>query len=197
MTDQLASSARSPTRRIDAARAHPAKQGQPYVLDPAVLPEHIDAMYRAAWAMCGSRVDAEDLVQTTFEQVLRRPRIIRGANERGYLLRALRNVHANNYRALSRRPVTSPLPEDELLPAVESDSVSPRELMAAIATAPPLYREAVIAVDVLGLSYREAASSLRTREKTVATRLHRGRLHVARELAERGVVTAAELTAGR
>ena len=52
----------------------------------------------------------------------------------------------------------------------------------AIAAAPPLYRDAVIAVDVLGLSYREAARSMRTREETIATRLHRGRQHVARVL---------------
>jgi RNA polymerase sigma-70 factor (ECF subfamily) len=54
--------------------------------------------------------------------------------------------------------------------------------MQAIASAPATYRDAVIAVDVLGLSYREAARSLRTREATVTTRLYRGRQHVAREL---------------
>ena len=60
--------------------------------------------------------------------------------------------------------------------------VSARELMEAIASAPPLYRDAVIAVDLLGLSYREAARSLRTREATITTRVHRGRQHVARVL---------------
>ena len=57
-----------------------------------------------------------------------------------------------------------------------------REIMAAIASAPAVCRDAVIAVDLLGLSYREAARSLHTREATIATRLHRGRQHVAREL---------------
>ena len=169
-----ASSARLPTLR----------PGMPHVLDPATLPDHTDALYRAAWAMCGSRTDAEDLVQTTFVQVLRRPRIIRTDNDRAYLLRALRNVYATAYRAKSRRPPTSPLPDDNLLAASEPSSISAREMMAAIATAPPLYRDAVIAVDVLGLSYREAASAFRTEEKTIATRLHRGRKHVVAELAE-------------
>jgi RNA polymerase sigma-70 factor (ECF subfamily) len=41
----------------------------------------------------------------------------------------------------------------------------------------------VIAIDLMGLSYREAARSLGTREATITTRLHRGRQHVARELA--------------
>jgi RNA polymerase sigma-70 factor (ECF subfamily) len=156
--------------------------GQPRLLDPAVLPEHIDALYRAAWAMCGSPHDAEDLVQSTFAQVLRRPRMIHAGNERAYLLRALRNVHASSYRTQTRRPQTAPLPDDDLLPASEPDAISAGELMKAVATAPPLYRDAVIAVDVLGLSYREAAKAFRTREKTIATRVHRGRGHVKAEL---------------
>ena len=56
----------------------------------------------------------------------------------------------------------------------------------AIAAAPPLYRDAVIAVDVLGLSYREAASSLGASEPMITSRLHRGRRHIARELVDPG-----------
>ena len=154
----------------------------PHLLDPAVLPQHIDALFRAAWAMCGSRHDAEDLVQTTFVHVLRRPRMIRSGNERAYLMSALRNVHATSYRDKMRRPVSSPLPDDDLLPASEDEPVDARELMQAIATAPPLYRDAVIAIDLLGLSYREAARACATEEKTVATRVHRGRKHVVEAL---------------
>ena len=57
-----------------------------------------------------------------------------------------------------------------------------REIMEAIASAPAAYRDAVIAVDLIGLSYREAADALRTRETTITTRLHRGRQHVATAL---------------
>jgi RNA polymerase sigma-70 factor, ECF subfamily len=166
----------------------------PRLLDPAVLPDHIDALYRAAWAMCGSQHDAEDLVQTTFAQVLRRPRMIRYGNERAYLMTALRNVHASSYRARQRRLVTAPLPDDDLLAASDSEPVDPRELMGAIATAPPLYRDAVIAIDVLGLSYREAAHACGTEEKTVATRVHRGRKHVMAALSAAEPALAAEET---
>ena len=39
-----------------------------------------------------------------------------------------------------------------------------------------------IAIDVVGLSYREAAHALRVREATITTRLHRARQRVARSL---------------
>ncbi len=45
-------------------------------LEPARLAEHRPRSLRAAVAMSGSREDAEDLVQETFEQVLRRPRFV-------------------------------------------------------------------------------------------------------------------------
>jgi RNA polymerase sigma-70 factor, ECF subfamily len=189
MTESACATPRS--TRTDSPAASP-EQRPPrpaaYVLDPAVLPDHIDALYRAAWALCGSRSDAEDLVQTTFLQVLKRPRIIRNGNERAYLLRALRNTYASRYRTLSRRPATLQLLEEDTGPGVEpSANISSRELMEAIASAPPLYKDAVIAVDILGMTYGEAARSLRTRERTVASRLHRGRQHVARELIARGL----------
>ena len=163
------------------ARERPANQAEPHVLDPAALPEHIDALYRAAWAMCGSRLDAEDLVQETLFNVLKRPRRLRDDNEIGYLLRALRNTHASHYRTAARRPVTRQLFEDDAL-RPDEDRFEAREIMEAIASAPAPLRDAVIAVDLLGLSYREAAHSLRTREATITTRLFRGRQHVASAL---------------
>jgi RNA polymerase sigma-70 factor (ECF subfamily) len=154
---------------------------RPHALDPNRLPDHIDRLYRAAWALCGSRQDAEDLVQETFVNVLKRPRLLRDDNEIAYLLRALRNTHANRHRAAARRPQTRQLFDDDA-PAHNDRSIQGREIMQAIANAPALYRDAVIAVDLVGLSYREAARSLRTREATITTRLHRGRQHIAREL---------------
>ena len=54
-------------------------------LDPQALGDHMDPLYRAALAMCGSREEAEDLVQETFARVLRRPRTVKGDNDLGYL----------------------------------------------------------------------------------------------------------------
>ena len=167
----------SPPPPPQARTSEPA----PRQLDPQQLHLHIDALYRAAWALCGSRHDAEDLVQETFATVLKRPRMLRTDNELAYLLRALRNVYINHYRVASTRPVICPLDDDDA-PTVEAEAFTGHEVMAAIASVPGPYRDAVIAVDVIGLSYREAARSLRTRESTITSRLHRGRQQIARLL---------------
>ena len=78
----------------------PAPAGDLHPLDPNRLTEHTDALYRAAWALSGSRHDAEDLVQETFATILKRPRWIRQGAERGYLLRALRNTYFNRIRTV-------------------------------------------------------------------------------------------------
>ena len=56
------------------------------------------------------------------------------------------------------------------------------ELYAAVAALPDDFRDVLVAVDVAGLSYKEAARALRVREGTVMSRLHRGRRQVVRAL---------------
>ena len=74
-------------------------------LDPARLGDHFDRLYRAAWALSGSREDAEDLVQETYARVLARPRLLRNEDDLGYLLRALRNTFLNEKRSERRRRI--------------------------------------------------------------------------------------------
>jgi RNA polymerase sigma-70 factor (ECF subfamily) len=155
-------------------------------LDPQALGDHIDRLYRAAWALCGSREDAEDLVQETFAKVLRKPRLLRSEDDVGYLLRVLRNTFVSHRRAAARRPQTAPMPDEpvEDLHAVRAESrLESRELYALISTLPGDFRDALIAIDLVGLSYREAARLLRVREATITTRLHRARQRVANSLA--------------
>jgi RNA polymerase sigma-70 factor (ECF subfamily) len=156
-------------------------------LDPQSLSQHVDRLYRAAWALCGSREDAEDLVQETFARVLSRPRVLQGDDERYYLLRVLRNTYFTSRRTASRRPVTVATLED----AVAADprtmgqpeqALEMQELYATIASLPEDFRLALVAVDVLGLSYREAARALRVREATITSRLFRARKQVAKRL---------------
>ncbi|MBV9414802.1 MAG: RNA polymerase sigma factor [Solirubrobacterales bacterium] len=156
-------------------------------LDPEALGDHIDRLYRAAWSLCGSREEAEDLVQETFERVLRRPRFLHSEDDLGYLLRVLRNTFYSQRRAAGRRPQTVPLPddvdliEDRSAPAADS-RVESAALYAAISRLPDDFRDALVAIDVVGLTYREAARALRVREATITTRLHRARQRVAKDL---------------
>jgi RNA polymerase sigma-70 factor (ECF subfamily) len=57
-----------------------------------------------------------------------------------------------------------------------------QELLAAIAALPDEFRQALVAVDVVGLSYREAGRLLGVREATITTRLFRARRLIARTL---------------
>jgi RNA polymerase sigma-70 factor (ECF subfamily) len=60
-----------------------------------------------------------------------------------------------------------------------AQTVETRELYAAIAMLPDDFRDVLIAIDVVGLSYREAATALGLREGTITSRLHRARLRFA------------------
>ncbi|HEY2770659.1 MAG TPA: RNA polymerase sigma factor [Solirubrobacteraceae bacterium] len=156
-------------------------------LDPEALGDHIDRLYRAAWSLSGSREEAEDLVQETFVRVLRKPRILRSDDDLGYLLRVLRNTFFSTRRTAARRPQTTPLPDDldliEDRNATRPESrIESAELYTAISALPDDFRDALIAIDVVGLSYREAAKALKVREATITTRLHRARQRVARTI---------------
>ena len=151
---------------------------------PTLSGDHVDRLYRAAWSLCGSREEAEDLVQETFVRVLLKPRWLHAEDDIGYLLRVLRNTFVSSRRTAARRPLTNPLPddlttvEDRTAPSPEA-GIEVAELYAAISALPEMFRDALIAVDVVGLCYREAARALRVREATLTTRVHRARGRVA------------------
>lgn len=161
-------------------------------LDPQTLGDHFDRLFRAAWALCGNREEAEDLVQDTYAKLLARPRIVRGDDDIGYLVRVLRNTFISQRRTAGRRPQKAGVPPEELELADPRDSLEPetavqiREVYSAIAELSDDFREALVAVDVAGLTYAEAARALRTREGTITSRVFRARGQVARRLGSRG-----------
>jgi hypothetical protein len=69
-----------------------------------------------------------------------------------------------------------------------------QELYGAIAGLSEDFRLAIVAVDVLGLSYREAARALGTREATITTRLFRARKQVVEQISDQPAATKAEHT---
>jgi RNA polymerase sigma-70 factor, ECF subfamily len=156
------------------------------LLDTEQLPQHRERMFRAAVAMTGSRDDADDLVQETYVRVMRRPRLVRRDEDVPYLMRTMRNTWLNmrRKRGAEARAVeqTGALLERE----PEPDPLLPLEahtLLAAVSELTPHHRDVIVAVDVLGLSYKEAARALRTREGTIMSRLFRARVSVGRALA--------------
>ncbi|HEY1274320.1 MAG TPA: RNA polymerase sigma factor [Thermoleophilaceae bacterium] len=159
----------------------------PRTLDPQTLGDHLDKLFRAAWALCGSREDAEDLVQESYERVLRRPRLVRRENDLGYLYQTLRHTYFNTRRAASRRPQVAAQLDDLQIASWRAD-IQPEQaaetnlVLEAVAALPEPMRDVLVAVDVLGLSYGEAARALGVKEKSIPSRLARARLRVAEAL---------------
>jgi len=155
-------------------------------LDPDRVAEHLPRLYRAARAWTRSREEAEDLVQETYARVLARPRLLRNEDELGYLLRSLRNTLISQRRSQSRRPQTTELVEDVAVSGRASDDPAEaaelHAVYAAISELPEEFRDALVAVDVAGLTYPEAARALGVPEGTLTSRLFRARDRVARAL---------------
>src|SRR6478609_3704359 len=127
-------------------------------LDPQRASDHVDRLFRAAWALCGSREDAEDLVQDTYARVLAKPRFLRSDDDVGYLLSVLRNTFLSTRRTAARRPVHATMPEgyepvDPGTATRPEAAAEAHEVFAFIAALSPDFRDALVAVDVAGLSY--------------------------------------------
>ncbi|MGH7323508.1 MAG: sigma-70 family RNA polymerase sigma factor [Candidatus Rokuibacteriota bacterium] len=150
---------------------------------------HLDALYQVALRMTRNRAEAEDVVQEAFLRAFRSfDRFNPGTNCRAWLFTILRNVFLNRVRrhgrevleadvgdlvtaeAASEGRLVSGNPEEELLQTVLHGDVD-----RALKTLPLPFREAVVLVDLEGLSYREVAEVLGCPVGTVMSRLSRGR----------------------
>ena len=158
----------------------------PKTLDPQSAAAHLPRLRRFARSLCGSSQLAEDLTQETYVRVLARPRRVHEDSEFPYLARTLRNVFLDHWRAEQRKPPAGLLDQD--LPSARADgdpelAVYTGEVVDAVAGLPEEFRDVVVAVDVAGLSYLEAAGTLRIPIGTVMSRLHRARGRLALQLA--------------
>ena len=125
----------------------------------------VDRLHAAALALCGNRADAEDLVQETYLTLLRRPRRLTGGSELAYLMTMLRNRYIDDRRSAARRQASPGLYEADDTPdpraGMRPDRVAEdREVIGFVHALESPFREVVVAVDVLGLSYKEAATAL-------------------------------------
>src|SRR3954471_9715086 len=154
---------RDEVRAGESARTmHPPR---PALLNPEIAAEHRSRLLDVALSLCGSRPLAEGLVQETYARVLAKPRALREDAVLPYLVRALRNVAKDHWRTEQRRPqVVGELdPED---PSLRHDRDPQHDVIAAevythVNRLPPEFRTVVAAVDMFGLSYAQAAHTLR------------------------------------
>lgn len=155
---------------------------------------HLDVLYRVALRLTGSPADADDLVQEAVLRAFRAWEQYRpGTNARAWLLTILRNQFINEYRRRRRHQQAA----DEI--AVDPNAVfmSAREIdpsgaffdrivdakvLEAIDELPEEFREAVVLVDVEGLSYDEATHVLDVPVGTLKSRLFRARRRLQRQL---------------
>jgi len=166
-----------------------------------------DQVYRVARRLVGSREEAEDLVQQTYERAFRSWRqFTPGTNLRAWLLRILTNLNIDRGRRVQRTPQTTTLDgelgdyflynklesataeqnpdEERVLERLSQDSI-----VDALADVPHDFRDVLVLVDIGEFSYADAAQILDIPIGTVMSRLHRGRRILKSNLAEKAVPT--------
>ena len=129
---------------------------------------------RIAYALCGDRQRAEDLLQTSLAKLyVAWPRIAHDGNEEAYVRRIM--VRANIDE--SRRPWRRERPTDDLGDRARADEMPVEDRLAlfeALQALPSQQRKVVILRHWLGLSVKETAAELGVSEGTVKSHSHRG-----------------------
>ena len=155
------------------------------MLDPSTLGDHIDRLYRAACALTGNRVAADDLVQETLLRALANIDSFQpGTNMSAWLFTILRNLFRSEYRK-RRREVedTDGSYAESLKSQPEQNShLEFKEFRAALAKLPPDQREALILVGASGFSYEEAAAICESAVGTIKSRVNRARARLSKLL---------------
>ncbi|MCC8065395.1 MAG: RNA polymerase sigma factor [Clostridiales bacterium] len=142
--------------------------------------QNLDVVYRAALACCKNPADAEDVVQSTFEKLLRTDTAFTDADHlRRWLIRVAVNEGRNLWKSFWRRNVSS-LEGLELEPAAPEGGQP--VLLEAVLSLPVEYRTVLHLYYYEGYSTREIAHLLHLTEANVRTRLKRGRCKLRQQL---------------
>jgi RNA polymerase sigma-70 factor (ECF subfamily) len=157
---------------------------------------HLSGLYYAALRLTGRPADAEDLVQETYTRGYAAfDRFTLGTNARAWLYRIMNNLFLNQVsRAEARRTRSFSATSPADIAAWEAPAADPAEILldrtldarlsAALRELPPDFRSALVAVDVGGFSYEEAAGMLGCPVGTVRSRLYRARSLLRARLTE-------------
>jgi len=137
----------------------------------------IPALRRYARALARDADVADDLVQDTLVRALRSERLFVGGDVRSWLYTILTNLNRNRLRSLARRPLLSPI-EDNDAPDFAGPEAGGRDIERALAMLVEEQRTALLLVVLEGLSYREVAEVQGVPIGTVMSRLARARVQI-------------------
>ena len=157
----------------DAALVRAAMDGDTAAFEHLV--RHFQAhLWRFLRHFLGDAALAEDVTQETFVRVYRRlPTYEARAKFSTWVFQIARNAGVDALRSRARRDriVTAVPPPPTSTPAPTASA----EVAAAIASLGPKPKEALLLVEVYGLTYREAGEVLGVPEGTVKSRVHQAR----------------------
>lgn len=132
------------------------------------------ALRRYARALTRDGETADDLVQDTLVRALRSEHLFHGGDVRGWLYTILTNLNRNRLRSLARRPVMTPLDDDDAADMAGPEAGG-RDIERALSSLVEDQRAALLLVVLEGLSYREVADVQGVPIGTVMSRLARAR----------------------
>ena len=151
-----------------------------------LVERHQVRVYNLAFRMLGRSEDAADATQDVFVVCLRKLHTFRGSSAfTTWLHRVAMNVC---YDALRRRSREQPARSDDETTEPEPSedhadaSAAAIDVQRALLLVPEEFRAALVLHDVQGLPYEDVAESLGVPVGTVKSRLHRGRVQLARAL---------------
>lgn len=141
--------------------------------------EHMSSLYSAALRMTRNPADAEDLVQETFEGLLK-SRFRGEATLRTWLVRILVNRAGMLRRSRRRKRETAPAWDGEQTAscpevAVAFNPDARLDLTTMLESLSPEHRAVIVLRELQGMSYEEMAAALGVPRGTVESRLHRAR----------------------
>ncbi|MCP9236907.1 RNA polymerase sigma factor [Lewinella sp. JB7] len=120
----------------------------------------------------GDRATAEDLLQATFERIIKyRTSWRTGQNFKTWAFTIARNVHRDRCRREGRMPLSDDFEFGDL--PLESPEEAPTDCRAALAALPDNYRIVVELAWQRNLKYADIARVLDTTEANVKVRMHR------------------------
>jgi RNA polymerase sigma-70 factor (ECF subfamily) len=181
----------------ESALINTARQGDLEAFNSLVL-EYQDLVFQRALWILGEAQSADDAAQEAFIKAYQNLSHFRSGSFRAWLLRIVTNTCYDELRRRKRSRMVSLSytdsdgQESDLLDVLIDPTLSPEkaieqvelhtDLFAQVNQLPEEFRETLLMVDMLELTYEEAASALGVPLGTVKSRLARARLRLREQI---------------